>query len=66
MKPVHEEEPTWTKLSLIYVDKLFVKMPTNGDKFPKTPGSTRDEEVAGEGTGIGGNDTGRNVPFFEI
>lgn len=54
------------KLSLICVDKSFVRMPMNGDTSPRILDSIRDEEVAGEVTGIGGNDTGRNVPFFEI
>jgi hypothetical protein len=54
------------KLSLICVDKSFVRMPMNGDTSLRILDSTKDEEVAEEVIGNGGNDTVRNVPFFEI
>jgi hypothetical protein len=38
----------------------------NGDTSLRIPDSTKDEEVADEVIGNGGNDTVRNVPFFEI
>ena len=67
-KLAHGEEPTWTKLLLIYAGRSFAKMQTNGGMSLKTqePAETPDEEVAGEEIGTGDNDIGRNVPFFEI
>lgn len=64
-RPVHDEEPTWMKLSLTFAGRSFAKMQTNGGMFHKSQGlADQGEEVEGE-IGTDGNDIGRNVQFFE-
>jgi hypothetical protein len=65
-RPVHEEEPMWTRRLLTCAGRSFGKTQMNGDMSPKTQEPVGpQEEVAEEETGTDDNDIGRNAPFFE-
>ncbi|KAJ4317258.1 Ras- protein rsr1 [Neodidymelliopsis sp. IMI 364377] len=64
--PLREEEPTWTRHSLICAGRSFAKMQTSDGTYHKTQElEARGDREVEEEEGTGDNDIGRNAQFFE-